>query len=269
MNVKDEIPVGYTILFMLGAYAFGFNLHNIIHELGHAISIWIQGGKVTGFYFHPFNACLNFSTYVPNHILLYAGGAFIGGASTIIFPVLAWKFRSPLMVPLVMACSAGFISTSKWMLIAPFSNAFSDYSSMISLGVPAGLILLAGILYLIIGVLTLILYLPLLGIDDKTSMMRRLLIFELGILPYQLFSCIYLWLVNDHQPLFMLINLIISAGFLVIIALLSKWLPVWFSFFRKMSPEKTYKSHIVTVWAGVFILVAVMLLVSVKPEGIN
>ena len=78
--MTDRTPLWSTVLLLLGAHAFGLNLHNIIHEFGHAVAVLVQGGKMTGFYFHPFGACLNFSTYVPNHILLYAGGAFIAPA---------------------------------------------------------------------------------------------------------------------------------------------------------------------------------------------
>ena len=162
-NENRTSPV-YSILMLLGSYVFGLNLHNMIHELGHALTVLIQGGKVTGFYFHPFNACLNFSTYVPNHIFLYAGGAFIGGAFTILFPILAWRYRTPLLGPLVLACSAGLTTTARWMLIAPFSDVFTDYTSMIGLGVPAALIFAAGVLYLVIGVGSLMLFLPLFGI---------------------------------------------------------------------------------------------------------
>ena len=101
-NDPETTPVARTILMLLGSYAFGFNLHNIIHELGHAVAIWLQGGSVPGFYLHPFDSCLTYGTYVPNHILLYAGGAFIGGASTLLFPVLAWKIRRPLV--LLLGC---------------------------------------------------------------------------------------------------------------------------------------------------------------------
>ena len=55
------------------------------------------------------------------------------------------------------------MTTAHWMLRAPWSGVFTDYTAMIELGVPWPVFLGAGILYLAIGVAVLVLFLPLLG----------------------------------------------------------------------------------------------------------
>ena len=117
----------YTTLLMLGAYVFGFNFHNIIHELGHAFAVWLQGGTMTGFYLHPFKACYNSSTYVPNHILLYAGGGFLGLSLTLLFAILAWQYRSVFWAPFIATCYIGFTITGRHMLTDQFMGMQSDY----------------------------------------------------------------------------------------------------------------------------------------------
>lgn len=264
--MKNKTSLWRAVLLMLGSYAFGFNLHNIIHEFGHAATIWLQGGRMTGFYFHPYDACFNFSTAVPNHILLYAGGAYIGGLSTIIFAVLAWRFRTPLMLPFAAACSAGLTTTARWMLTTPFSDVFTDYSSMVTLGVPIAFIVLSGVLFLIIGVAVRILYLPLVGISQETGISRRLLIYLVGILPYYIGGCVYHNITKGSSFLAMAPSFGITAVFLSIEAILSKLLSQWSAFFRTIKPARVRTSHVVAAWLGFAILVTVMLLVSTTPE---
>lgn len=262
MTDSDRTPFWMTVLLLFGSYAFGFNLHNIIHEFGHAAAVWMQGGKMTGFYFHPFEACLNFSTYVPNHILLYAGGAFIGGASTIVFALLAWKYRTPFMVPFVTACSAGLTTTSRWMLTAPFGNVATDYTYMANLGFPMALIIAAGIVFLAVGVFVRILYLPLLGITYDTGIPRRIAIYELGLLPYSIVNMVYVW--NGERTLLNIAFIVVSAVLLAIEAVLSKWLSARFSLFKRIAPVRVRQSHVSAVWIGVIILIAAMFLLSVE-----
>jgi len=57
-TLNKNLLLRISVLFFL-SYVFGVVFHNVIHELGHAITVWIQGGKVTGFYFHPYNSCYN------------------------------------------------------------------------------------------------------------------------------------------------------------------------------------------------------------------
>ena len=102
---EERRTLWVSTLLLLGSFTFGYNFHNFLHELGHAVTIWVQDGTVHGFVLHPFLACYAPSTYVPDHILLYAGGALIGGTSTVLFAILAWRYRSPYLMPFVMSCT--------------------------------------------------------------------------------------------------------------------------------------------------------------------
>ena len=269
MSTQDQqqhTSLWMTILLLAGSYTFGLFLHNIMHEFGHSATVWLQGGKVTGFSFHPFNGCLNFSTAVPNHIFLYAGGAFIGGAFTIIFPLLALKYKTPFIAPFVMACAAGLTTTACWMLISPFSTTFTDYTAMIKLGVPGVCLVLSGVLYLIIGIGTLILFLPLFGVGHDTGFFRRLAVTEGGILPFHLAAIVYRWLMRGEISLTSLAGLRIPAVFMALVAFLSWRLPIWFPAARRIQPQRIKLYHIVVIWAGVAILTVLMFLVSVRPD---
>ncbi len=71
--IRDErIKVLKSTQLFLGAFVFGLYLSNIFHEFGHAAAILMQDGLNTGFSFNFFGSSFTYSTYVPNHILLYA-----------------------------------------------------------------------------------------------------------------------------------------------------------------------------------------------------
>ena len=269
MKDHKTTPLHYTILLILGSYVFGYNFHNIIHELGHSVTVSLQGGKATGYFFHPFEACLNFSTSVPNHILLYAGGAFIGGAATILFLILAWRFRTPFMMPFIITCTAGLTLSARWMLTAPISKTFTDYSSMIELGFPTALILLAGLIYLILGAGAFILYLPLAGVTHESSFIRRVLIFTLGFLPYHMAACVYMGFSKGSQPAVLLLGLTVRALILAFGAACSRWLPARSAFFRRIKPVKVRPFHIFAIWIGAALLVLAVLLIPLAPEGLQ
>jgi hypothetical protein len=261
---EGNAPLRLAVPLLLGCYALGLNLHNIIHEFGHSVAVLVQGGEVTGYRFHPFDGCLNFSTYVPDHVLLYAGGAFIGGAATILFPVLAWKRRTPGVMPLVLACAAGLVTTAHWMLRAPWSDVFTDYTAMIELGVPWPVFLGTGTLYLAIGVAVLVLYLPLLGMAHDAGLGRRLALFELGILPYHLAAVAHGW-VRAGGPARFPVPLVVTAAFLALWALLSRRLQARWPFFRSVAPARLRPAHVARVWLGVVVLLAAMLLIPLAP----
>ena len=65
MDSGKHRSIWHAPILPLGSYIFGFNFHNVIHELGHAVIIWSQGGTVHGFVLHLFLACYCSSTPDP------------------------------------------------------------------------------------------------------------------------------------------------------------------------------------------------------------
>jgi hypothetical protein len=267
MESKHELKWRGAVL-LLGSYIFGINLHNIIHELGHAVTIWVQGGSIYGLVVHPFLACYAPSTYVPNHILLYAGGALIGGSATVGFAILAWRYRTPYMMPLVMACATGLLTTSCWMLIAPFSNVQTDYYFLISLGVPAVVIVLWGLLLLGIGLSVLALYLPLAGVSSETGFVSRLITLEIWILPYQIAGAIYQSILHGSKLTGALTSTLWMALIVFVIALISMLFQKRIRFFQRVERSEIRNTHVIVVWLAAAILIVAMLLFSMPREAV-
>jgi hypothetical protein len=252
---------------MLGSYAFSINLHDILHELGHGVAVWVQGGTITGFHLHPFESCYAYSTYVPDHILLYAGGALFGGLSTLAFPVVAWHWRTPYAAALVTACAAGLGETAFHMLTDHATGAATDYTYLVGLGVPVGLILLAGTAFLVLSVLVRILFLPLLGVSYEMGIPGRLLVFEFGILPYGIAAGAYAIMAQDAHPISILAGLIVMAVVLALEAILSWFLPGWWGLLRRIEPVQVRPRHLLVVWLSAALLIAMMFVVSVSPPS--
>jgi hypothetical protein len=253
---------------LLASYIFGYNFHNIIHELGHAVTIWVQGGSIHGLVLHPFLSCYAPSTAVPNHVLLYAGGALIGGTFTIVFAILAWRVRTPYMMPLVMTCVAGLVTTSRWMLLAPFTTSTTDYYFMIELGVPAILIFLWGVLFLVIGVSVLSWFLPLLGLGPKANLLDHFFVIVVGILPYQLAASGY-YIATGISGLAGSISTAISVIItLAILAAVAKGLTSRFELFRRVEVAALKPRHIVVAWSAAVLLIVLMFVFTMSRDAV-
>jgi hypothetical protein len=265
---RDSRAMWFGSALMMASYTFGFNFHNIVHEFGHSVAIWIQGGRVHGLVLHPFLACYSPSTAVPNHLLLYAGGALFGGATTMLLPMLAWRHRTPYMMPLVMTCSAGLITTSKRMLLAPFTTSSTDYHFLIDLGVPSAVILVWGLLYLTVGVAVLVLFLPLVGISHDQEFLPRLIVLESVALPYLIAADVFYMARAGSVRFSMFLGFIPTAVFFAVVAWLSTWLMARYAFFRRIQTATVQLPHVAIAWASAGALIVLMFLVTLPRDTV-
>jgi len=253
-RININILLRISFLFFL-SYVFGVFFHNIIHELGHAISVWIQGGTVTGFYFHPFNSSFNSSTYVPNHLLLYAGGAFFGSPLTILLMLLALKYRSPVMFPLIVTGTYSFFSTGIWMIKSTTApQIVTDYTYMIEYGTPSFLLVIAGIIYIFFGLITRIFFLPLAGINNETTYKQRFIVYFAGILPWYILQGLFHVIFNKYSALsiiYLILPIIFYVSFEVLISLP---LQRGIGLFRYIPVQKIRNYHFLIICVAIFIL---------------
>ena len=210
---------------------------------------------MTGFYFHPFNSCLNSSTYVPGHLLLYAGGAFLGLPLTIMFMLLAMKYRSPVMFPFIVTGSYGFLHTGIWMIKAIARPGIAtDYTNMIQLGTPESIILSIGILYIVFGLLSRILFLPLAGIDFTINYRTRIAVYLLGIIPWFILNGLYN-IVFRNSALIALVYLVISEALYALAeAGISLPLQRRIRLFRKIESKTITNKHFAIIILAILIL---------------
>ena len=258
---KNKILIASVVLFL--SYVFGPLFHNVIHELGHAIAVLVQGGTVTGFFFHPIKSSFNSSTYVPNHLLLYAGGAFIGLPITIISLILAFRYKSPVFFPFAIACAYGFLNTGKWMVRSAISpEIVTDYTCMVDLGVPGFLMVGAGFIYIFFGALARIFFLPLAGIDYNASIRDRIIFYLAGILPWYLIVGLYNALALNSPATTAVRLIVLYALYLVAEAVVSKLLQKKFRTFRMIPVQKTQLKHIIGIIVAILCLYTAVMLAN-------
>jgi hypothetical protein len=245
----------------MASFVFGVYLANILHEMGHAISILVQGGEVTGFSFHPFKSNYCYSTYVPNHILLYAGGALFGTLITLLFPVIAFRRHTVYLAPFVMSAAASLTISGKHMILTPFMKGVTDYTCLVDLGVPLALIVMIGAVCVVAGVLLRILFLPLFGVGVSVRLPRRIAVYELGVLPFYLANGIYIYIANGRPALIILKVISLPALAVFIEAILSKRLQERYSFFRTIAEGRPDNISLGYSWAMCAVITIVMIAV--------
>jgi hypothetical protein len=138
---------------------------------------------------------------------------------------------------------------------------------MIELGIPSVLIFLAGIFFLVIGVVSLLIYLPLFGVTSDVGLWKRILIFEMGFMPYNIAGIIFSGLSGGGLRLASLLLLGSVVAFLALEAILSHVLALKCGFFRRIPTSQIRVSQLVVTWIAVVVLVLVMFSVSTRPKG--
>jgi len=175
-------PICESILLLLGSYLIAVILTTAIHEIGHglALSSISIGFKLV---LNPFSLSMAQPlSPIPLDSLLFVLTA--GTTMELLFGsvilLLLWRFRNPLLVPLLMCAPASFLSSGGYFLVG-VSVADGDTAMMISLGVPSLLIQALGVLLIVVGAILLILLFPLFGITSNDSFRRLFLILFVGM----------------------------------------------------------------------------------------
>jgi len=177
-----KTPICKSTLLLLGSYFIALILTTAVHEIGHGLAL---SSISIGFrlVLNPFSLSMAQPlSPVPLDSLLFVAAA--GTAMELLFGsaifLLLWRFRNPHLAPLLMCVPVSFLSSGGYFL-AGVSVADGDTALMISLGVPAILIQVLGILFVILGAVSLLLLFPLLGITPEVSFKRLFVILFVGM----------------------------------------------------------------------------------------
>jgi hypothetical protein len=175
----------------------------------------------------------------------------------------ALKYRSPVMFPLIVTGTYGFFSTGMWMLKSIiYPEIQTDYSYMIELGTPGFLLVIIGIIYISFGLLARIFFLPLAGIDFKSTYKTRFVVYLLGILPWYLLHGLFNLTVNDF-PIISVIYFLISVVFYITLeAFISLPLRRNFKLFRYNPNQQIKNIHFAVIIFAIFIIYGIMIFVN-------
>ncbi len=217
----------HSSLFLFGSSSFAWVVIVTLHELGHAIAMWVTGGKVSRIEITPLSWSYTYYGTSPKYPLFTtASGAGIGILLAMIFLVLTWKLSSLYAAPFYFVGAGAFLQNGGYYMSDLLLHTGGDASSLVAHSAALRLpLLILSILVLLPGLFLAIRLLPMIGISSKDSFIVRMLILSLGIVPYFILSFFYAVVFNPDDIMLRLFAVFISLVLVFTLVLFSVLFP--------------------------------------------
>ena len=223
-TMNERIRVCNSIILLLCAFSFAFFTGVATHEFGHAIALRYFGIKEVKIILHTFESS-RVIWNVNNQYMGYVDAAgpllniFVGNSILI----LLWKKRSQYISPLILLgpmalIQEGFSSLTQLLFNIPGTDA----TRIVTSGIPFTIILGLAMLFLILGIATFILQLPLYGISPLDSFLRKLTILVPGLTAYPMVILLHSIIFNPFDFTRGVVIVLFSASISIIFAVLFK-----------------------------------------------
>ena len=199
-------------LLLLSSYVIAILLTTVFHEGGHAIALASISIRIR-LVLNPFSSSMvqSFDPIPQNYL------AFAAAAGTIvellfgtIMILIFWRFRTSRLVPLLMCGPVAYLKSGGYFLVG-VSIPEGDTALMVSLGIPVVLVYSLGLLFLIIGSVSMILLFPLLGIDPEVSLRKLFMILFIGLIPHGIGMIVFALAFNPFEISIGIANVIFMA----------------------------------------------------------
>jgi hypothetical protein len=177
--------------------------------------------------------------------------------------IVALKYRSPVMFPLIITGVYGFISTGIWMIKSVTSpEIMTDYTYMIKLGFSEYLLPIIGIIYISFGFMARIFFLPLAGIDSKSNYKARFTVYLAGIVPWFILQGLYNMVFNSFSLLNVFLFLVPIIVYTSLEALISLPLQRKVNFFKHIPSQQIKPRHFITILVFIMVIYTAAVLVN-------
>jgi hypothetical protein len=207
---ESKSAVYLSPFFLLGSYIIALLLSGAIHELGHGLAMALVSVDFR-LVLNPFGMSMAQPLApIPQDSFLFvvASGMIIEVAvGTIVFLSL-WRWRRPMLVPILLLGPLSYLSVSGYLLAGTIVPG-SDLALMISAGIPYPLLQIIGILLMVFGAFAFLLLFPLLGISTETTLLRIFMILLVGLTVHG-FGMILFALITNPSELYVGVANVIS-----------------------------------------------------------
>ncbi len=209
-------------LLLMGSFAFGYNAATYLHELGHALAAWGGGDAVQRIVIHPFSWSYTYYADTPNHPALVSGAgvifAALAGACVL---AICWSWRGFWAVLVTMTAVCALIDNGVYLVVDGILRAGGDATSLIELGLPAGLVMGLGLVVAAAGATVAALRMHHVGLGAGDGAWSRILVLEAGIAPYLVAMLAYHLATNPGQMTPWLVYVVIGLAMLAVLGAVS------------------------------------------------
>ncbi len=183
--LKDLSQYLRSSLLLLGAFAFGFNALNLLHEFGHVLAFWLIGATVDRLVIHPFGlSYVHSPSPIRYPIFIYAAGTLFSVIIGLGLVVLPRRIRSAWMTPVLVTGVCCVLGNGVYWLVTIFLRERGDATMLVSLGVSWSLVVEGGICLVLGGLVLSLFLLPAVGLRRRHSLFMRWAVIWSALGPY-------------------------------------------------------------------------------------
>lgn len=189
MNKPSPVKMGFLLL---GSFILAYLTAETLHELCHAVAAVLTGGQSSGIVVDPFNWSYSSSYSFQHPVIHIAAGAL--GSSLIAFFlfILVIGRPKPVLLPLLLIGPITLINNGYYWVGDVIEGSGMDACRLTDGGISAWLILFAGIVQCLIGIMLAIYLIRVIGLTNE-RFKNRLIVFSIGIAPYALAGVFWNW----------------------------------------------------------------------------
>jgi hypothetical protein len=248
----ENKPILLAIMLLLGSFVFAFCLGEAVHEFGHFLVHRLNGVNVM-IRLDPFGGSkiLNGSSAPPE----------IWGITSLAGPLLnlllgsmvslsLWRIRKPILLPLLLWGPTALVQEGVTFSLGMLTPG-GDAQWIVEWGVPAGVLISLGVLFLISGVALICWLLPLVNLSSTDSTRRKLGIVLGGMVSFFVIRLLFSSLHSSNAVMENTVPLIFSILLATIVVVMYKPL---YSLLSRLSKTRlasgTWSSTVVSLALG-------------------
>lgn len=205
------------VSFFSGSAVFALLMAVILHEMGHALALYLAEGQIASISFNPFVGAVT-SYNNPGAIIPASSARFISAGGVALGCILAILLSSPFLiryldrwtVPLAMVSVVSLAGNGMMLILGSLVSNVGDVARLLALGAPRWALLSWGLFLLGLGLVLFLRVSPYLGLGPRVIFRKRCLILLGGLAPYGFCVLLYNFVHNIERTILYLIY--VGAG---------------------------------------------------------